>query len=283
MLALVLVLSACLDGVGGGSGLTGNADALAGLNLPARNGRPGCQATGGPQPTQVVYFNDSGSDTAVKPGVQRVGAGDTVNLQGVAVEVAAKSVLADVLGVPYTLDPSATGKVTTATSGAVPRSELLMLFEKPLQSNGLIQVSEDSGFRIKAMEAAGQTAGMSAEGYGFAAVPLRHLGAKPMLALPKGFAAPEGAIRASENDDTILVRGSAADRANILGLVQSLDVDMLAKPNAGIAFLQNAPATQVAADLAMVAGNDPQASAWATQVLQRSNAILVQAHDPRDL
>ena len=285
VLALLCGLAACVAGTGegGGAGLTGDAGALARLDLSARNGRAGYQGAVGPQPTQVVYFNDTGSTAPVQPGVQALGTGYTVNLQGVAVDVAAKSLLADVLGVPYTLDPSATGTMTMATSGAVPRSELLMLFEGALQSNGLILVSEGSGFRIKAMEGAGQTAAMTAEGYGFTAMPLRHMGAKRMLALLDGFAAPEGAIRASENDDMILVRGSSADRANILGLVQSLDVDMLAKPNAGIAYLQNAPATQVASDLALVVGNDPQASAWATEVLQRSNAILVQAHDPHDL
>lgn len=237
----------------------------------------------GMQPTQVVYFNDAGTGSSVQPGVQAVGQGYTVNLQGVTVDVAAKSLLGDILGVPYTLDASVSGTITMATGGPVPRSELLMIFESALQANGLILVSEGSGFRIKTTDGNAVTASMSREGYGFTAVPLRHLGAKRMLALLDGFAAPEGAIRASENDDIILVRGSSADRANILGLIQSLDVDLLAKPNAGLAFLQNAPATQVAADLATVAANDPQASNWATQVLQRSNAILVQAHDRNDL
>ena len=82
----------------------------------------------------------------------------------------------------------------------------------------------------------------------------------------------------------ILVRGTAADRANILGMVQSLNVDLLARLNAGIAFfLQNTPASQVAADLATVASNDPTASGWSTRVLQRSTAILVQAHDRGEL
>ncbi len=288
LLLVLWALSACAGGgtggSGGGTGLTGDAAALARLDLSARNGRPGTAGMlGGAQPTQVVYFNDNGDSTAVLPGVQAVGQGYTVNLQGVAVDVAAQSLLGDILQVPYSLDPSATGSVTMATGGTVPRADLLMIFENALQANGLILVSEGKGFRIKALDGAGQTASMTAEGFGFTAVPLRHLGAKRMLALLDGFAAPEGAIRASENDDMILVRGTAADRANILSMVQTLDVDLLARPNAGIAFLQNAPATQVAADLAVVASNDPGASGWSTQVLQRSNAILVQAHDGRDL
>ena len=286
--ALLWALAACVPGGTGGNGtgtgLSGDADALARLDLSARNGRagtPGMMA--GRQPTQVVYFNDAGDSMPVQAGVQAVGQGFTVNLQGVGVDVAAQSLLGDILQVPYTLDPSATGQVTMATGGPVPRADLLMFFENALQANGLILVSEGRGFRIKALDGAGQTAGMTAEGFGFTAVPLRRLGAKRMLALLDGFAAPSGAIRASENDDMILVRGTSADRANILDMVQSLDVDLLAKPNAGIAFLQNAPASQVAADLAVVASNDPTAAGWSTQVLQRSNAILVQAHDRNDL
>ncbi len=285
LLAVLWALQACVGGgTGGSTGLTGDPAALERLDLSARNGRAGTPGVmGGAQPTQVVYFNDAGGSTTVLPGVQAVGQGYTVNLQGVAVDVAAQSLLGDILQVPYTLDPSATGSVTMATGGPVPRADLLMIFENALQANGLILVSEGQGFRIKALDGAGQTASMKAEGFGFTAVPLRHLGAQRMLALLDGFAAPEGSIRASENEDMILVRGSAADRGNILSMVQTLDIDMLAKPNAGIAFLQNAPATQVAADLAVVASNDPGASGWSTQVLQRSNAILVQAHDRGDL
>ena len=284
--AVLAALSACVGGgTGGGStGLTGDADVLARLNLAAHNGRPG--STGAPQgtqPTQVVYFNDAGESSPAQPGVQAVQNGYTVNLQGVKVDVAAKSLLADILGMSYTLDPSVSGSITMATGGPVPRSELLMIFEEALQANGLILVSDGASFRIKALDGKAVTGSMSAEGYGFTAVPLSHLGAKRMMALLDGFAAPEGGMRASENDDILLLRGSAADRANIMATVQSLDVDLLAKPNAGIAFLQNAPAAQVAADLATAANNDPQASAWSTQVLQRSNAILVQAHDRNDL
>ena len=286
VVALLWAVSACVPGTSGssGAGLSGDRDALARLNLAARNGRAGTPAyAGGPQPTQVVYFNDIGGNPPVQPGVQAVGQGFTVNLQAVSVDVAAQSLLGDVLQVPYTLDPSVAGTVTMATGGPVARTDLLMFFETALQANGLILVAEGRGFRIKALDGAGMTAAMTAEGYGFTALPLRHLGANRMLALLDGFAAPAGALRASENDDMILVRGSAADRAAIQSMVQSLDVDLLAKPNAGIAFLQNAPATQVATDLSAVAANDPQSSGWSIQVLQRSNAILVQAHDQGDL
>lgn len=282
-IALLWSISACDSGKAD-AGLSGDRDTLARLDLAARNGRAGESSyNSGPQTTQVVYFDDISALPAIQPGVQAVGEGFTVNLQAVAVDVAAKSLLGDVLQVPYTLDPSLVGTVTMATGGPVARADLLMLFETALQANGLMLVAEGRGFRIKSLDGAAMTAIMTAEGYGFTALPLRHLGANRMLALLDGFAAPEGSLRASENDDMILMRGSAADRAAVQNMVQTLDVGLLAKPNAGIAFLQNAPASEVAADLAAVAVNDPQAAGWSIQVLQRSNALLVQAHDQGDL
>ncbi len=286
LLGVLLIVSACKD-VGtrfGAPRPAPESDAFARLDLAARKGRVGTLGyAGGPQPTQVIYFNDIGSNAPVLPGVQAVGKGFTVNLQAVSVDVAAQSLLGDVLKVPYTLDPYVSGTVTMATGGPVARDDLLMIFETALQANGLILLAEGRGFSIKALDGSAMTGAMTAVGYGFTALPLRHLGANRMLALLDGFAAPEGALRASENDDMLLVRGSAADRAAIQRMVKTLDVDLLSKPNAGIAFLQNAPASQVAADLAAVAVNDPQASGWSLQVLQRSNALLVQAHDQGDL
>ena len=92
LLAGLFFLWGCVAGSGGGTGLYGDSDALARLNLSARGGRagtPGVMAGG--RPTQVVYFNDAGNETQVGPGVQAVGQGYTVNLQGVTVDVAAKS------------------------------------------------------------------------------------------------------------------------------------------------------------------------------------------------
>ena len=279
-LALGLVC-ACVAGTPNNPALNNGYDPQINLSTqPARGLHAGVSQGNG---TQVVYFDDSGDSHAVPPGIQAAAQGYTVNLQAVAVDVAAQSLLSGILQVPYSLDPNVTGTVTMATGGPVPRSELLMLFEEALQANGLILVGEGSGFRIKQQDGSVVTAGLRAEGYGFTAIPLRHLGAKRMLALLDGFAAPAGAIRASENDDMILAKGTERERSSIAQMVSSLDVDMLAKPNAGIAFLQNANAESVQGELGAVAADDPAAAGWDVQVLQRSNAILVQAHSRSDL
>ncbi|EHP71413.1 putative general secretion pathway protein D, partial [Methylorubrum extorquens DSM 13060] len=51
----------------------------------------------------------------------------SLNLVGAPLPNAAKAVLADTLGLGYTLDPQATGTVTLQTGGAVTREALLQM------------------------------------------------------------------------------------------------------------------------------------------------------------
>lgn len=255
---------------------------LAGVDFSPRSGRAAGATGAGSGQTQVVYFDDSGNQQVVSPGVQQLGEGYTVNLQGVSVDVAAKSLLTDILGATYTISPGVSGTVTMATGGPVPREKLLQIFEQALQADGLILTKSASGYVI-GPGGDGVTASMASEGYGLSALPLRHVGAKRMLALLDGFAVPQGTIRAASSDDMLLVKGNSADRAAISDLVNSLDSGLMAKPNAGIAFLKNASAASVAADLATLGDSEPAASGWKVQVLDRSNALLVMARGQGDL
>ena len=278
----------CLVALASGCETNGNGprpNLLGGIDLSARNGRGagGNVSSAAAGTTRIVYYDDTGAPRTVAPGVTPVGAGYTLNLQGVTIDVAAKSILADILHEAYTIDPTASGTVTMATGGAVPKAELLKIFEEALQTNGLLLERQGAGFLIRPGDRGSVTASLSAEGYGLTVIPLRHLGAKRMLALLDGFAVAPGALRASSGDDMVLVRGTQSDRASVAEIIASLDVGLMARPNAGIAFLRNANAGAVAADLAQLQQNDPRSAGWNTQVLDRSNAILVQARDRADL
>lgn len=273
-LALAILVSCGSDG--------GHDNLLAGVDFSARGGRSAGGAGAGSGQTEVVYFDDAGMAQSVPEGVAQLGEGYTVNLQGVSVDVAAKSLLTDILGASYQIAPGAQGTVTMATGGPVPQDKLLQIFEIALQADGLILTRSGAGYVI-GPGGDGVTASMAAEGYGLSALPLHHVGAKRMLALLDGFAVPQGTIRAAESDDMLLVKGNSADRAAVSELVNSLDSGMMAKPNAGIAFLKNAAAGAVASDLAALGDSEPAAAGWRVQVLDRSNALLVMARGQGDL
>ena len=112
---LAVLVAACAPGQLPGTESMGNP--VAGLDLSARNGRGGSGGGGGSSSAEVVYFDDAGNQQTVAPGVQVLGTGYTVRRQGVTVDVAAKSLLTDILGASCTIDPSASGTISMATGG----------------------------------------------------------------------------------------------------------------------------------------------------------------------
>ena len=72
-----------------------------------------------------------------------------LNLVNVPAPQAAKTVLGDILGVKYTVDPSIEGKITIQTPNPVTKSAAIDLFQSALRSNGAgIVNSNGSGIDI---------------------------------------------------------------------------------------------------------------------------------------
>ena len=60
----------------------------------------------------------------------------TLNLVNVPAPQAAKTVLGDILGVKYTVDPSIEGEITIQAPNPVTKSAAVDLFQSALRSNG---------------------------------------------------------------------------------------------------------------------------------------------------
>ena len=78
------------------------------------------------------------------------GAGDgvTINLVNVPAPQAAKTVLGDILGVKYTVDPGIEGKITIQTPTPVTRLAAVDLFQSALRSNGAAVVNSNGTYKI---------------------------------------------------------------------------------------------------------------------------------------
>jgi general secretion pathway protein D len=78
------------------------------------------------------------------------GAGDgvTINLVNVPAPQAAKTVLGDILGVKYTVDPGIEGKITIQTPAPVTRLAAVDLFQSALRSNGAAVVNSNGTYKI---------------------------------------------------------------------------------------------------------------------------------------
>ena len=76
------------------------------------------------------------------------GEGVTLNLVNVLAPQAAKTVLGDILGVKYTVDPSIKGEITIQTPSPVTKSAAVDLFQSALRSDGSAIVNSNGTYKI---------------------------------------------------------------------------------------------------------------------------------------
>ena len=215
-----------------------------------------------------------------------------VELLDAPIVEAAKSLFADVLQQPYSIDPRAQGSITLSTGGPVGRKELLAIFEAALTMNDLALIWDGTQFRITLVAVqlegspAGQynSAGSAVEaGAGITALPLKYVKSESLIPVLEGFAARGGALRAINSGNILFIRGTAAERRDLTEIAKSLDVNALASGSFGMSLLGAAQSRQVLAELRRLQSEiDPDGTIRFVEV-SRANGILVIARDRAQL
>ncbi|HYZ48701.1 MAG TPA: hypothetical protein VE567_07395, partial [Sphingomonas sp.] len=90
-----------------------------------------------------------------------------LNLPATDIATVAKSVLGDVLHLPYSIAPGVNGQVTLVTPGPVARESVLPLFEAALRGAGLALSKVGSGYLIQPVAAAQANGPVAPETVGF--------------------------------------------------------------------------------------------------------------------
>jgi general secretion pathway protein D len=166
------------------------------------------------------------------------GAGDgvTINLVNVPAPQAAKTVLGDILGVKYTVDPGIEGKITIQTPAPVTRLAAVDLFQSALRSNGAAVVNSNGTYKIvpadQAPVGAVISTGAAPEaggklGSGLQVVSLKYVAASEMKRILEPMA-PRGAIvRADDARHAITLSGNSAEIAGLMEAISIFDVDVM--------------------------------------------------------
>jgi general secretion pathway protein D len=94
-----------------------------------------------------------GTGTFVGKASRQISADDdengvTVNLVNVQAQLAAKTILGDIFGVKYTINPSIDGRITIQTPNPVPKSTVIDLFKSALRSNNAAIVNASGTYKI---------------------------------------------------------------------------------------------------------------------------------------
>ncbi len=270
-------------------------DPLAGVadaDLKARQAKGGGFLSGfgfaNPRARQgKAYFgSDTNLTTGERESLDRLGNEQfEVSLADADVAVAARSVLGDILGISYTLDPRVTGKVSIVTARPVAASEILLMFESSLRSNGVAMVRESDRLRLlPASEALGVAElDQNVEiqpGYGVTVYALQHVSADTILPLLENFVARAGMVRVDPGRNALIFQGTAGERSAAIEAAKSFDQDWLASESVGIFPVQNSNVTAMMSELNRVLDLGEGGRGRNTmrlQPIERSNSILVVA------
>lgn len=208
-----------------------------------------------------------------------------VNLADADVSVAARSILGEILGISYSIDPRVTGKVSITTAQPSTAGEILLMLESSLRSNGVAMVRE--GDRLKLMPAS-EALGVAEldqsttiqPGYGVTVLALQHVSVDTILPLLENFVARAGMVRQDPGRNALIFQGTASERQAAIEAAKSFDQDWLASESVGIFPIQNSNATAMMSELNRVLDLGEGGRGRNTmrlQPIERSNSILVVA------
>jgi general secretion pathway protein D len=164
------------------------------------------------------------------PPVTRLRSGDvSLNFPGADVQVVAKAVLGDLLGLSFTVPPQVHTPVTVVTQRPIARADVFRVFEAALTTADLAVERREGVYAILPIEQARGQAPMvngPTEGFATEVIHLNYVSAEELRRLLDPIL-PNVITQADAGRNTISVSGTSGQRAAIHDLVRQFDVDWL--------------------------------------------------------
>jgi general secretion pathway protein D len=250
---------------------------------PQPSGSRGVEAAApAPQPDSPL--------TSVSPDVEAAAGGYTLNFENAPVSQVAKSVLGDVLGVGYVIDPRAQGSISLSSGRPVEKKDMLYVLESALSANNLVMVRNATGYRIAPANEGGIGAVDQARGsdgaepgFGLTVIPLQYVSGTTLSKLLEGFATRPGAIRTDPSGKLLIVVGTGSERQSAVDTIRSFDVDWLRGQSVGMYPVQNSTPEPIVGELEKIMDSGDSGLGHGLvkfQPVSRLNSILVVASKP---
>lgn len=232
-----------------------------------------------------------GSGVLVKapkaPQATAAGGGMTLNFEGADIREVVRTILGDVLGENYIVDPRVTGTVVLRTTRPVPRAAALSILEEVLKMNGALVIPEADGvYRITPASLVGKgnltphVAGSGKPppaGFSVQVVPLKYIGGADMARILEPLADP-GMVRVDPLRNLLILSGTQTQIRHLLETVDMFDVDWIAGMSVGLFTLKNVDVKTVSAEIEKLFGDKnlgPLAGALRIVPMDRLNALLI--------
>lgn len=166
----------------------------------------------------------------------------------------ADAILGSMLGVTYEVDPAIQGNITLRTPNAVPREQLLPLFETSLQAIDGIVLVQGNSYRVVPRKRSGSatpvaSSGRPVAGFATEAIPVRKGSPKEIGKLVEQLLGKDAVAGIDPVQSQIMVTGTSEERQAARALVQRLDVDMLSNMNFELYRLESVDANVLVGEL----------------------------------
>ncbi len=236
--------------------------------------------------------NPSAGEAAGRPapGLRANADGIEINFDSADIQTVARILLADTLGLNFTIDPRVQGTITILSSRPIARKDVLPVFENVLRMSNAAVVQQGSLVRIVPLpEATGSgavTVGSGQPGYGVTIVPLRYTSAAALLKAADNFLGRPGAIRADTTRNLLLIQGTQAERQAAVDMTATFDVEWLRDQSVGIYPLRSTSPDTMIRELERLFETAEGGQGQGTvnfQSVARMNAVMAVARDSKNL
>ena len=270
------------------------ADIMRAADLRPRYPQPtGTVDTGGASaPKAFSFFGSPAPPPAApqpsgSPEVEAGVGGYTLNFENAPISQVAKSVLGDILGVGYVIDPRAQGSISLSSGRPIDKKDMLYVLESALSANNLVMIRTPAGYRIAPANEGGVGAMDGTDspepGFGLTVIPLQYVSGTTLTKLLEGFATRPGAIRTDPSGKLLIVVGTGSERQSAMETVRSFDVDWLRGQSVGMYPVQNSTPEPIVSELEKIMDSGDAGFGHGLvkfQPVSRLNAILVVAAKP---
>ena len=183
----------------------------------------------------------------------------TLNFVNADIREAIDTILGDILGVTYVVDPRVTGTVTIRTTKPIPQTALISTLENLLSANGAALVASDGGYKVQPIDVAAtglppaQING-AAGAFGIHVLPLKFATAANLQETLQPLIPPGRVLRVDPARNLLIYSGSGSEAAELQNLVDIFDVDWMAGRSFGIFPVEFASPRVIAQELGAVFG-----------------------------
>jgi general secretion pathway protein D len=225
---------------------------------------------------------------SLQPAAFLRGDGVEMNFDGADVQTVAKTLLGDILQLNFVVDPRVQGNVTLASSGPIPRKDVLPAFESVLRMSNAAIVRSGNLVKIVPIPEAGAAGAISVgagePGFGVSLVPLRYTSASTVAKTAESFLSRPGAIRVIPSRNLLLVQGTTAERQAALDVVATFDVEWLQSQSVGVYPLKSTSPETMIGELERIFETSEGGLGQGVirfQPVSRMNAVMVVTKNPK--